>query len=429
VDLVFRKPNASNLRTIKGIVKLEDGTTIDAYLWAWSESGASKQVVSDTKGVFALELARDMKWHIGGGKIYNGTSYKSSDLVINDSSPDTIELTLNKFGETAPPAQITQAANQQIFVQVQDGAKVTIPENAAPSTGSVNLSITPTVEVASQAGAKVVSNAYDVTLTDASGTAVTKLQKQIEIVLPYNKDDLKKQGVTEDSIIPSYFDDLAQTWKPCESYVIDKAHSQAVCRVSHLTRFAIVAAADISPPPPPTQVNVVKTKDGLLISWVNPVRDLDHIKIYRSKDKASPGTVIFPDVSGTSQLDTTVENGTYYYLVRSVSPAGNESTNANSVAATYLNSVANSGSWKRNLTVGMRGSDIVLLQQILTREGVYRGAITGYFGPMTKIAVVKFQEKYASEILVPNGLIKGTGTVKTSTRAKLNALVRVTSVQ
>ncbi|XOA43077.1 MAG: DUF2330 domain-containing protein [Candidatus Nealsonbacteria bacterium] len=75
-----------------------------------------------------------------------------------------------------------------------------------------------------------------------------------------------------------------------------------------------------------------------------------------------------------------------------------------------------------NLTLGMKGDDVKALQRILIEEGVWErpgiGA-TGYFGPITKAAVIRYQEKYASEILAPISLIKGTGFVGSSTRAHL----------
>ncbi len=76
------------------------------------------------------------------------------------------------------------------------------------------------------------------------------------------------------------------------------------------------------------------------------------------------------------------------------------------------------------LKLASAGDEVRLLQTWLSRDSsVYPGGkITGYFGALTKIAVIKFQEKYASEILTPNGLSKGTGMVGASTRAKLNSL-------
>ena len=80
--------------------------------------------------------------------------------------------------------------------------------------------------------------------------------------------------------------------------------------------------------------------------------------------------------------------------------------------------------FKRNLTIGSKGEEVRKLQECLAKfKDIYPdGDITGYFGKKTKEAVVKFQEKYASEILAPIGLKKGTGDVKPMTRKKLNQI-------
>lgn len=60
----------------------------------------------------------------------------------------------------------------------------------------------------------------------------------------------------------------------------------------------------------------------------------------------------------------------------------------------------------------------------MLKQGVYpEGLITGFFGNLTRQAVVRFQEKYASEILVPSGLSGGTGFVGPATRKKMNELL------
>ena len=79
-----------------------------------------------------------------------------------------------------------------------------------------------------------------------------------------------------------------------------------------------------------------------------------------------------------------------------------------------------------NLFFGTYNSnDVKCLQQfLLTKEpNMYQGLVTGYFGPLTKTAVIKFQEKYATDILVPQGLSKGTGAVDNLTRTKINKIL------
>jgi len=81
---------------------------------------------------------------------------------------------------------------------------------------------------------------------------------------------------------------------------------------------------------------------------------------------------------------------------------------------------------ENNLYYGIENSsEVRCLQEFLKRQGdeIYpEGFITGNFLSLTKLAVIRFQEKYASEILNPLDLDKGTGYVGPNTRAKINQL-------
>jgi hypothetical protein len=89
-------------------------------------------------------------------------------------------------------------------------------------------------------------------------------------------------------------------------------------------------------------------------------------------------------------------------------------------------------SFTRNMALGQTLEDIRQLQIFLNRDPDTQIALAGpgspgnestYFGLLTKNAVVRFQEKYRSEILTPAGLAYGTGYVGDGTRRKLNTLI------
>lgn len=82
---------------------------------------------------------------------------------------------------------------------------------------------------------------------------------------------------------------------------------------------------------------------------------------------------------------------------------------------------------KNDLYYGLTNNEEVrLLQEFLRDQGpeIYpEGLVTGNFFSLTRAAVIRFQERYAPEILSPWGLIKGTGFVGPTTRKKINELL------
>ncbi|MEK7124564.1 MAG: peptidoglycan-binding protein [Patescibacteria group bacterium] len=79
-----------------------------------------------------------------------------------------------------------------------------------------------------------------------------------------------------------------------------------------------------------------------------------------------------------------------------------------------------------NLSAGAAGGEVSCLQKFLKNQGyeIYpEGLVTGYFGSLTKSAVIRFQEKYKNEILSPLGFSSGTGFVGLATRNKINQLL------
>ena len=68
--------------------------------------------------------------------------------------------------------------------------------------------------------------------------------------------------------------------------------------------------------------------------------------------------------------------------------------------------------FNRNLTVGMNGYDVLLLQRAMVHEGFATYAPTGFFGALTWVSVRAYQKAHG---------ISNTGYVGPLTRAKLNS--------
>ena len=85
----------------------------------------------------------------------------------------------------------------------------------------------------------------------------------------------------------------------------------------------------------------------------------------------------------------------------------------------------------KTMSAGFSGADVAELQKALNRSPDTQvatfgagspGAETTYFGPLTRAAVIRFQEKYKNEVLLPASVAQGTGYVGTFTLKKLNEL-------
>ena len=434
INLVFRKKEVVAATTINGVIKLDSGIPVDASVGAWSEKGGSVRGKSGADGMFSLQVSFGEKWHIGAAKEVSGFPYKSSEVIIDANSASmAIELVLIKTGAAPLPKSISvsQDASQPAVAQLTDRMKLVMPAGAAALSGTITMDVRPTTEAPSQPAAKVVSTVYDVQIKDQKGERIKKLNNDVELVIPYNEDDLKAHGVTEEMIVPSYFDETAGIWIKADNYTIDKKNNVAVVRLKHLTRFALVSAADIAPPAAPTSISAKQVDAGkALFRWTNPSRDFAYVKIYRSTRAGVLGNVAFAETPGDTQTDGGLKTGVkYYYTIRAVDPAGNESVNTNQVSITLAEAVqapviqTSIGQFNKNLSFGMTNSpDVKMLQELLTNLGIYSGPVTGSFFTLTKAAVMNFQSAYAAEVLKPAGLDKPTGYVGALTRAKLNLL-------
>lgn len=100
--------------------------------------------------------------------------------------------------------------------------------------------------------------------------------------------------------------------------------------------------------------------------------------------------------------------------------------------ATNIEPIPSNYTFKRNLKLGDRGEDVKVLQRVLNTNKLTMvaqnglgspGQETTYYGSLTKDAVKRFQELNFELVLLPHGLLGGTGYFGTSSRELLNELI------
>ena len=452
IHIMLEKEVERQKITLSGYVKFDDDTFVsDALVSAWSDQGGHMDTKTNIGGKYTIQLDTDQTWHIKSLKDNSNESYASTEQTIEGAT--LLERNINftffksKAVQLAPVVRTVQNSTNQVRVTAEDGARITMQPNSTQASTQVNVEIKPTVEAVSQPLSTVVSTAYDITVKDTNNNQkITSFKEDLEILIPYDEEELKSKGVAVESVIPSYYDESISSWVPVTKFIINKEKKVFVLQVNHLTRFALIAAADTTAPLSPTNiVTDAQTPTDVRISWKNPTNDYHHAKVYRSETWGALGDIIAVEVLSNSFVDKTSSavKKVYYYTVRSVDTAGNESNNMSQVAYTVDASLKNLANDKKNtsslllppgqitegqitrqLSVGSKGEDVTALQKALKLDGFYAtGPITGYYGKLTENAVFRFQNYYKAELLIPNGYKIGTGVLGPITRKKINEII------
>lgn len=323
IELAFRKAEV----TISGTVLL-DQKGVSAFVWAWSESGGYASARADDTGKYSFTVAKYDTWRVGASREGEAAHYKAAEtrVEVKDVSVSQ-DIVLVPMTTTYAQAveKIVETVKPQT-VELTDGAKTVLPANALATSGSANVTMKPTVETPSFGISSVVGTSYSVEAKDTTGKAITSLNAEVTITIPYDEAELTSKGLTVNDLVLSFFDETTQTWKPLEKQIIDKETNTVSAVVNHLTLFALVAPADTAPPSAPANTGVSVKNRAITLAWTNPAVDFHHIKIYRSAKAGELGAVAFNYLTGTTQTDT-LSGTVAYYIVRAVDLAGNESTN------------------------------------------------------------------------------------------------------
>ena len=148
---------------------------------------------------------------------------------------------------------------------------------------------------------------------------------------------------------------------------------------------------------------------------------------------------------GGAVKNSTCPNGIYKVYVKFFTAYGRTTGNAFASSTIILkssptptenlqqtNNLTFTNSFTKYLQYRQTNADIKRLQIFLNSDPDTQIAVSGagspgketnYFGLLTLKAVIKFQEKYAKDVLAPWGFVKGTGYVGKTTLLKINELI------
>ena len=207
---------------------------------------------------------------------------------------------------------------------------------------------------------------------------------------------------------------------------------------------------DSTPPPPIFSLLATSGNKSVTLSWKNPATssDFSRVKLTRKVyGVISLETTLYEGTAESYTDSAVLNNVSYLYSLSTRDSSSNYSlpkiailTPSAPIATTTPpvppvlppnNLCVPLPSFTRSLVVGDDHPSVKLLQIYLNANGYTisqtgagsPGNETTYLGNRTAAALSRFQERYASDILVPNNLTKATGNFGVSTRAKLNALL------
>lgn len=325
----------SKATTILGKVAIA-GVPTWAFVWAWSDKGGYVEGYAKEDGAYTLKVAGEDMWHVSAMTELKRDTYKSSEVAIKTETGKNTEvyLDLSPLGVKLPePVTVTAQPDQVTVATGEDRIKVMMPPNAVNGNEAVNLSITPQIITPSQGADRVVGFGYEIEVRTQTGQEVNTFNSDLTVSVPYDPLDMNKFGLTPRDLSLRYWDETSSAWQEITNAVVDEVNRVVIGSVAHLTRFAVIARTDTTPPAAPQKVKTRITSTGIALAWENPKdKDLKYIKLYRSKKQGAVGEVVANEVSGKAYTDSGVPRGaTYFYTARAVDKAGNESANNNQV--------------------------------------------------------------------------------------------------
>lgn len=254
-DLVFRTPDAA----VSGQVTF-NGAGYPAVVRARSADGATVHALTDEQGNYRLDLLSDVRWRLVAASSDNSDFLRSQFGVFTPTAslePQPVPFALQLRQIARLPRSETfifDADSDQVF-ELENESRINVPAGALGEDGTVGLVARPVPDLLSDSDVEPVSFGYRLEAFDSEARPITQFSAPVTLEFPYTAEELAALGITAEQLIPSYWDEPSESWKPVENVVLlpdDNGGGTVQVTVDHFTDYALMADAAVTPTQQPT---------------------------------------------------------------------------------------------------------------------------------------------------------------------------------
>ncbi len=235
--------------TVTGTVKIGNAPVTNGFVHAWSESGGFSGGPINN-GTYKLNINSGATWHIGADSPQSRDFYRSDEVMLVTASAGkyTQNFQLSKNVVQLPDAvSTTFDATQQSVLTLRDGTTVTMPAGSIATSGSVTVTATPTVQInTTQTDQPAFGFGYEFKAIQ-NGSEITKFAAStVSILYKYSTDILDKLGISENSLVPKFYNASTGAWEKPDNILQDTTNKTlTVTGLSHFSVHSIVSTAGV----------------------------------------------------------------------------------------------------------------------------------------------------------------------------------------
>ncbi|MDO8743103.1 MAG: carboxypeptidase regulatory-like domain-containing protein, partial [Candidatus Azambacteria bacterium] len=312
--------------------------TAESGAWVWGSNGAGGWVGDETdgNGIYSLSVTSGT-WQISSvSEGYNSTPQS----VSITSGTTTLNISLSAVsGYTSATPTVGAITPLTGGTVKSDNVTVDAPSGALDSQDSNTgrMTIQKTTSIPKTNGVKALgSAAYDISMANSSGTAITVLNSSITISLTYSAADLLSAGISQATAAGlnlGYWDSTANTWTTISTNAATTSDGGVTYTgtTAHLSSYAPLVSSGATPPPTPTGLTASAGESLINLSW-SASSGATKYDIYRYRASTNDWPYL-AQTTNTAYTNTSLTNGTtYYYKVSALNADDDESTSTDAVS-------------------------------------------------------------------------------------------------